>query len=125
MSPSSIVSSGNSSKTFLTMGIKVAKWNGSAIACASVSPLNVKRLAEASSPSLTIGENELLKRVDCISFAIPSSLFRTTSTRTGSNEICAAFFNNHSPTYLTITSLFPARYLSTHLESMLLYPPVL
>ena len=97
MSPSSIVSSGNSSKTFLTMGIKVAKWNGSAIACASVSPLNVKRLAEASSPSLTIGENELLKRVDCISFAIPSSLFRTTSTRTGSNEICAAFFNNHSP----------------------------
>ena len=74
---------------------------------------------------VTIGENELLKRVDCISFAIPSSLFRTTSTRTGSNEICAAFFNNHSPTCLTTTSLFPARYLPIPLEPMLLYPPVL
>ena len=34
----------------------------------------VNRLAEASSPSLTMGEKELRSSVDCISFAMPSSL---------------------------------------------------
>src|SRR5271168_4914627 len=48
-------------------------------------PSGVKKLAEAWSPSLTIGENELRSKVDCISFAIPSSLWRTTSTVMGSS----------------------------------------
>src|SRR5262245_16720105 len=58
---------------------------GIATACASVSPDNVNRLAEASSPSLTIGENELFRSASSISLAMPSSLLRTTSTVTGSS----------------------------------------
>ena len=45
-----------------TQGISVARWIGIAIACASVSPCSVNRLADASSPSFTIGENELLQQ---------------------------------------------------------------
>ena len=37
-------------------------------------PSGVNRLAEASSPSLTMGEKELRSSVDCISLAMPSSL---------------------------------------------------
>ena len=55
-----------------------------AVAWARVSPSRVNRLAEASSPSLTMGENELRSSVDCISFAMPSSLLRTTSRVIGS-----------------------------------------
>ena len=68
-----------------TQGISVARWIGIAIACASVSPCSVNRLADASSPSFTIGENELLSSVSSISLAMPSSLLRTTSTVTGSS----------------------------------------
>src|SRR5688572_28773746 len=85
MSPSHISSMGNSMRKRATQGISVARWIGIAIACASVSPCSVNRLADASSPSFTIGENELLSRVNSISLAIPSSLLRTTSTVTGSS----------------------------------------
>ncbi len=57
-----------------TAGIKVARWIGIEQLCASVVPSSAKRLADASSPSLTIGENELRSSVDCISLAMPSSL---------------------------------------------------
>src|SRR5690606_14828526 len=64
-------------------GIKVARWTGIAQAWASVSPLTVKRLAEVSSPSFTMGENELFSSVSSISFAMPSSLLRITSVVIG------------------------------------------
>jgi len=66
-------------------GMSVARWIGIATACARVSPCSVNKLAEASSPSFTIGEKELFRRVSSISLAIPSSLCRTTSTVTGSS----------------------------------------
>ena len=59
---------------FATAGISVARWIGIEQLCASVVPSREKRLAEASNPSLTIGENELLSSVACISLAMPSSL---------------------------------------------------
>src|SRR5580704_7453155 len=58
-----------------------------AIACARVSPLIVNRLEDASSPSLTIGENDERNNVCCISLAMPSSLFLTTSTVIGSRRL--------------------------------------
>ena len=42
-----------------TAGINVARWIGIEQLCASVVPSSRNRLADASSPSLTIGENEL------------------------------------------------------------------
>jgi hypothetical protein len=57
-----------------TAGIRVARWIGIEQLCARVVPSRSKRLAEASSPSLTIGENELRSNVACISPAMPSSL---------------------------------------------------
>ncbi|MEJ0067798.1 MAG: hypothetical protein WDO24_02600 [Pseudomonadota bacterium] len=67
-----------------TAGIRVARCTGTAQAWASVVPSAVNRLADASSPSLTIGENELLSSVISISLAMPSSWWRTTSSVTGS-----------------------------------------
>src|SRR5450756_2043946 len=58
-----------------------------AIAWANVSPLIVNRLEDASSPSLTIGENDERNSVCCISLAMPSSLFLTTSTVIGSRRL--------------------------------------
>jgi len=66
-------------------GISVARWIGIAVAWASVSPRIVNRLEEASRPSLTIGEKEERSNVCCISLAMPSSLWRTTSTVIGSS----------------------------------------
>ena len=57
-----------------------------AIACARVSPLIVNRLEDASSPSLTIGEKDERNNVCCISLAMPSSLFLTTSTVIGRDD---------------------------------------
>jgi hypothetical protein len=54
--------------------MRVARWIGIEQDCESVVPSAVNRLAEASSPSLTMGEKELLSSVDCISLAMPSSL---------------------------------------------------
>src|SRR5579883_434208 len=87
MSPSRIVAGGCVSMRRPTIGMSVPRWIGMARACASVSPARVKRLAEASSPSLTIGEKALRTRVDCISLAMPSSLLRTTSRVTGSKSL--------------------------------------
>ena len=42
-------------------GMSVARWIGIATACARVSPCSVNKLAEASSPSFTIGEKELFR----------------------------------------------------------------
>jgi hypothetical protein len=64
--------------------MSVARCTGIAHAWASVSPLTVKRLAEVSSPSFTMGENELLSSVSSISFAMPSNLLRITSAVIGS-----------------------------------------
>ena len=75
---------GNVREIVSTIGIKVAKWMGIAMAWASVSPSGVNRLADASRPSLTTVEKELRNNVDCISFAMPSTLFRTTSSVIGS-----------------------------------------
>ncbi len=57
-----------------TAGIRVARWIGIELDCASGSPVGVKMLAEASRPSLTIGEKALRRIVVFISFAMPSSL---------------------------------------------------
>ena len=84
MSPSRIVPTGYFPSTVRTTGMRVARWMGMAVAWARVSPSRVNRLADASSPSFTMGENELRTRVDCISFAMPSSLLRTTSRVIGS-----------------------------------------
>ena len=54
--------------------MRVARWIGIEQDWESVVPSAVNRLAEASSPSLTIGEKELRSSVDCISLAMPSSL---------------------------------------------------
>ena len=51
---------------------------------ARVCPSAVNRPAEASSPSFTMGEKEDRSSVACISFAMPSSRCRVTSTVTGS-----------------------------------------
>ena len=84
MSPSRIDGTGYFPSIVRTTGMRVARWMGIAVAWARVSPSRVKRLAEASSPSFTMVENELRTRVDCISFAMPSSLLRTTSRVIGS-----------------------------------------
>ena len=69
-----------------TAGIKVPRWTGMAHAWASVVPSSVKMLAEASSPSLTIGEHELLSSVVSISSAMQSRRWRNTSSVTGSKR---------------------------------------
>src|SRR5437899_12404101 len=69
------------------IGMRVARWIGIAIDCASVSRRIVNRLDEASSPSFAIGEKEERSSVCCISLAMPSSLLRTTSTVIGSSSI--------------------------------------
>ena len=86
MSPSRIAVEREVSSTCATAGIRVARWIGIEQACDSVSPSAVNRLADASSPSLTMGEKELRSSVDCISLAMPSSLLRTTSTVIGSRD---------------------------------------
>ena len=124
MSPSSIVSSGNSSRTFLTMGIRVAKWNGSAIACASVSPLNVKKASRGVSPSLTIGENELLKESTASHSQSLRAYFGQLQRELGPmksalhfSTITSILINNNKP----VSSTLPFH----PLEPMLLYPPAL
>jgi hypothetical protein len=57
---------------------------GMAAACAMVSPSMLKRAAEASRPSLTMGEAALLSKVSSISSAMASRRLRSTSRRTGS-----------------------------------------
>ena len=69
-----IVATGNVSMILATAGIRVARWIGIEQLCASVVPSSANRLADASRPSRTIGENELRSKVDCISPAMPSSL---------------------------------------------------
>src|SRR5215470_2737216 len=72
MSPSHMLSRGNSPRMRAIQGMSVARWMGIATACASVSPESVNRLAEASSPSFTMGEKELLSSVNSISLAMPA-----------------------------------------------------
>ena len=102
MSPSRIDGTGYFPRIVRTTGMRVARWMGMAVAWARVSPSRVKRLADASSPSFTMGENELRTRVDCISFAMPSSLLRTTSRVIGSE---AAGFGRygHGPLNLLVS----------------------
>src|SRR5919202_3197405 len=69
-------------------GMSVARCMGIEQDWASVVPSAVNRLAEASSPSLTMGEKELRSSVDCISLAMPSSLCRMTSMVIGSKDSC-------------------------------------
>src|SRR6516164_4572802 len=91
-----MLSRGNSPRMRAIQGMSVARWMGIATACASVSPCSVNRLADASRPSFTMGENELLRSVSSISLAMPSSLLRTTSTVTGSSVVCVIAFISQS-----------------------------
>src|SRR6266568_2769379 len=68
----------------LAANSKAPRWMGIAAACAMVSPRTLKRAAEASSPSFTIGEAALLRSVSSISSAIVSRRLRSTSSKMGS-----------------------------------------
>src|SRR5688572_30631719 len=79
--------------------MSVARCTGMAQACASVSPSTVKRLAEVSSPSFTIGEKELRSSVSSISLAMPSSLLRMTSVVIGSTTSARANVFIEAPSF--------------------------
>ena len=66
------------------------RWMGMAAAWAMVSPRTLKSAAEASRPSLTMGEAALLSSVSSISSAMASSRLRSTSRRTGSMDVRGA-----------------------------------
>ena len=89
MSPSRICSTGKVLMIEPTAGINVPRCMAMAQACARVVPSSVNRLAEASSPSLTIGEQELFSSVSCISSAILSRRWRITSSVIGSKRSAA------------------------------------
>ena len=89
MSPSPIVSGGTVRSRRPTIGVSAPRCTGTASAWASVSPCSVNKLADASSPSLTMAEKALRTSVSCISLAMPSSLLRITSSVIGSTFISA------------------------------------